>query len=373
MKRRLLLLLFAAITFPKTAVMASGYDMRYLKQHLLYQRGAETNVIDLDLEWPEYVDGSLAAPLKRELTTLLFQNESESLDEALPKFLQRFGTPVTQQFSTIPDDDKFCYIHCTLRHEGYRKGRFISFRATYQCQPGVQSSQKSDTLTTLLTYDVAEGKLLRMKDLLRMTRLEAGYYGDDVVYGLLSGAKEQLPSQMLGIQLVDACLKDTRVRVDMLCLADEGIAPFTSEVEADVLRTIMTKTARNLMEKDADGGRLADPYPSRVFWMGDSVYTKVDVYPKFEYGGKSLSDYLVANLSTPKEAKGNHIEGRVTLSFVVDTGGYVRDVRVISPLAPVLDREAARVVRMMPHWRAGAKNGRPVNVRCKLPVYFKID
>ncbi|MFZ1236218.1 MAG: energy transducer TonB, partial [Prevotella sp.] len=57
-------------------------------------------------------------------------------------------------------------------------------------------------------------------------------------------------------------------------------------------------------------------------------------------------------------------------SFVLDKKGQVRNVSVIGMLSPVLDREAVRVIKLMPNWVPGEINGVPVNTQMIIPVTF---
>ena len=67
------------------------------------------------------------------------------------------------------------------------------------------------------------------------------------------------------------------------------------------------------------------------------------------------------------------IEGRVTIRFVVSRTGDVTDVTVIRGLDPSCDKEAVRVVKMMPRWIPGRQKGRNVPVYYTLPVVFKLQ
>lgn len=206
------------------------YCTRYIKQHLLYQAGKETNVIDIDMEWPQFVDGTAAIPLQCMLTRTLLGNERCTLDSAYTEFLARFGQPVTRQFDAIPDDSRFCYVTCALKLMGHQDGRYISMRASYICQPEKNSTQKGDTITMLLTYDLRNQQILRHTDLLRINRLQQGYYSDGVIYHLLAGAQTALPENIYTLQINDACLSGTDLMIDMSCSDGEQITPFTSRV-----------------------------------------------------------------------------------------------------------------------------------------------
>ena len=66
------------------------------------------------------------------------------------------------------------------------------------------------------------------------------------------------------------------------------------------------------------------------------------------------------------------IQGRVTVSFIVEKDGRVSNVRLLRSVQPSLDKEAIRVVKSMPKWTPGKQNGKPVRVRFNLPVMFKL-
>ena len=75
----------------------------------------------------------------------------------------------------------------------------------------------------------------------------------------------------------------------------------------------------------------------------------------------------------PVVAQENGIQGRVTISFVVERDGSITDVRVAKSVDPSLDREAARVVSSMPRWNPGKQNGSTVRVKYNVPVSFKLQ
>ncbi|MEZ5016198.1 MAG: TonB family protein [Flavipsychrobacter sp.] len=100
------------------------------------------------------------------------------------------------------------------------------------------------------------------------------------------------------------------------------------------------------------------------------VYSYVDSMPRANY---AMANYLNENLVYPESAKKNNISGRVIVSFVVDEDGDITKVRSQSKDASIdLQKEAKRVVRKMPSWEPGYKNGIPVAVSYAVPVTFKI-
>ena len=106
---------------------------------------------------------------------------------------------------------------------------------------------------------------------------------------------------------------------------------------------------------------------------GGEVYLSVDKMPAFPGGEAALMTYLRDNISYPTEAEEKNIQGKVVVQFVVDSAGYVGDVKVVRSVDPNLDREAVRVIQTLPQFIPGARLGKPVNVWYTLPVNFVIN
>lgn len=365
MRRQLLLLVLMGTL---TAMAGSRYGMRYVKGHWLYQKGSDTNVIDMDLEWPEMIDGTMAVPLQRELTQMLFGVASSTMDSARTVFFDRFGQPVRRQFETIPDDSRFCYVTCKLQLLGHSYSRYVSFRVSYQCSPEQHSTQKGDTIQALITYDMVNGKVMHTADLLRVNRLRDGYADETLIYALLAGADVQLPAQIYALQVGDACLAEGGVLIDMCCEADDGVVPFTTTVAVDKMRSLLTKAGRRLIE-GAPRAEGTGTYALPMVIGTDTIYNKVDEEPRFEAGGMSLAEYVRRNLQLPEGSRLTPIGARQAIvAFVVDALGRAVEPRILFSASPEIDRELVRLVRLMPAWNPAVKGGRKVGVWRKLPI-----
>jgi periplasmic protein TonB len=77
-------------------------------------------------------------------------------------------------------------------------------------------------------------------------------------------------------------------------------------------------------------------------------------------------------LRYPNQALEMGLEGSVLIRFVVNGDGSVSNVEVSRGFDPSCDKEARRVVRMMPKWIPGRMSGKAVPVYFKLPITFKI-
>ena len=103
------------------------------------------------------------------------------------------------------------------------------------------------------------------------------------------------------------------------------------------------------------------------------VYDEVDEMPSFPGGLNGLMTFLSQNMVYPVTAQENGVQGRVIVSFVVETDGSITDVKVARSVDPSLDREAMRVVKAMPKWTPGKKDGKPVRVKYTVPVVFRLQ
>ena len=102
------------------------------------------------------------------------------------------------------------------------------------------------------------------------------------------------------------------------------------------------------------------------------VYDVVEVMPQYPGGQTAMLKYIMENIKYPKQIMEEGIQGRVTVSFIVEKDGRVSNVRLLRSVQPSLDKEAIRVVKSMPKWTPGKQNGKPVRVRFNLPVMFKL-
>lgn len=105
----------------------------------------------------------------------------------------------------------------------------------------------------------------------------------------------------------------------------------------------------------------------------NEIFSMVEVMPEFPGGTAALMEFIANNLKYPVEAKENGIQGRVTLSFVVDVDGSITDIEVVRGIDPLLDAEAIRIIKSMPKWKPGMQRGKAVAVKYTVPVAFRLE
>ena len=109
-----------------------------------------------------------------------------------------------------------------------------------------------------------------------------------------------------------------------------------------------------------------------VSQKNQKVYEVVDQMPEFPGGMPALIAFLQKNVKYPADAEKQKVEGRVLVSFVVETDGSVTDVQVMKKAFPSLDAEALRVAKAMPNWTPGKHKGKLVRVHYSLPIAFHL-
>lgn len=95
--------------------------------------------------------------------------------------------------------------------------------------------------------------------------------------------------------------------------------------------------------------------------------------PSFPGGDVACMKWLTNNINYPKEAMEKGIEGRVIVRFVVTKNGKITNAEVVRPVDPLLETEALRVIRSMPDWIPGKRNGQNVDLQFTLPITFRLQ
>ncbi len=109
----------------------------------------------------------------------------------------------------------------------------------------------------------------------------------------------------------------------------------------------------------------------------ETVFTVVEDMPTFDNDNSQTLDkfrgYIAKNLKYPDIAAENGIQGRVYVTFVIDSEGNVKNARIERGVDSSLDQEALRVVNSCPKWKPGKQGGKNVAVQFTFPIVFKLQ
>lgn len=102
----------------------------------------------------------------------------------------------------------------------------------------------------------------------------------------------------------------------------------------------------------------------------DTIYSTVTQMPEFPGGASAMLTYLRKNLRYPYEPFEKIVS--VVVKFVVEKDGSLSHVYIKRGADDLsLDKEALRIVKSMPKWTPGYKDGKPVRVYISIPVLFR--
>ncbi|MCH5216009.1 MAG: energy transducer TonB [Muribaculaceae bacterium] len=101
-------------------------------------------------------------------------------------------------------------------------------------------------------------------------------------------------------------------------------------------------------------------------------FDAVDIRPEFPGGERALFNFINGEKRYPADAYSAGIEGRVLISFIIAADGTVSNATVVRGVDDSLNREAVRVVNLMPKWTPGKVDGETVNVRHVITIVFRL-
>jgi protein TonB len=105
----------------------------------------------------------------------------------------------------------------------------------------------------------------------------------------------------------------------------------------------------------------------------DEAFFIVEVMPSFKGGDiNKFREWVMRRTNYPQAAVDNRIQGKVYLTFIVETDGTVSNVTIVKGVDPLIDREAVRTIQSSPKWNPGLQRGQPVRVRYSMSLSFAL-
>ena len=101
------------------------------------------------------------------------------------------------------------------------------------------------------------------------------------------------------------------------------------------------------------------------------IIDMIEQMPQFPGGEKELFKFINLNLKYPNSDI--DVNGKVICRFIVNRDGSVSNPEVIRSLDPECDKEAIRVIKLLPKFIPGKQNGKNVRVWYTMPVIFKLE
>ena len=105
----------------------------------------------------------------------------------------------------------------------------------------------------------------------------------------------------------------------------------------------------------------------------DQPFLRAETMPSFQGGDlNTFRNWVQQNVRFPQIALENGIQGRVTLTFVIERDGSLTNIQVLQTPDRSLSEEAIRVLNKSPKWTPGKQRNQTVRVKYTLPVDFRV-
>lgn len=88
---------------------------------------------------------------------------------------------------------------------------------------------------------------------------------------------------------------------------------------------------------------------------------------------KQMFGHVRDNFKFPEMARQMGIQGKVYVNFVIEKNGSISNVEVVRGVDPLLDEEAARVIKQLPDMTPAKQRGKPVRMSFTMPINAKLQ
>lgn len=89
---------------------------------------------------------------------------------------------------------------------------------------------------------------------------------------------------------------------------------------------------------------------------------------------QEMNNHIKTYFNYPKIAKKKRIQGRVIVKFIISNEGNVTNIETSAPNGcELLEKEAVRIIKLLPKFKPGEQLGKPVAVSYSQPINFKLN
>jgi TonB family protein len=117
---------------------------------------------------------------------------------------------------------------------------------------------------------------------------------------------------------------------------------------------------------------MAKPTGKPIEEEDNGLFVDYETSAEFPGGAEAMYKWIADHIKYPEECKAKGIQGRVTLSFVIEVDGSVTNVKALRSPDDRLSQEAIRVVSAMPKWKPATQMDKPVRCNYRLPITFRL-
>lgn len=97
------------------------------------------------------------------------------------------------------------------------------------------------------------------------------------------------------------------------------------------------------------------------------------IEPTFPNGISAQLSFIQKNLKYPNVDLLSNVQGKVEVTFTVESDGSITNIRISKGLTETTNAEALKVVKLMPKWIPGTVDGLKTSQEVTLPINFSIQ
>lgn len=369
--RQRLLAIIVLLSCSLTTVLGqnNGDIIKYIQENKLYRNGNDVTVTNLDIEWPLELDGNGMGDLQGHLCKALLDEDAKDMQTGWTSFHKKLG----KEIHHMPDSISRHYITAKLQLLWTVPDYYVSLYLKRQVTDG--SGKEVSATKEYLTYDMRNGKVLSVDDV--FTNYVDEYTRELFETLLEDGAVcDDNDRQNIDLTILP---KDVAVLGNALVIGLGGAfdndnfstVPASSLYQIGTLKRSFVRWIEGKAKKK-DESCLA-PADFDTSLSADSISTRTTDIARYPGGDDSLHTFLRKNIEYPYIDLKLQKQGRVVVSFIVEKDGTLSDISVNKSISPGLDREAVRVVRIMPKWQPAEYNGEKIRTRMSIPFNYRLS
>ncbi|MFK8046441.1 MAG: TonB family protein [Crocinitomicaceae bacterium] len=104
----------------------------------------------------------------------------------------------------------------------------------------------------------------------------------------------------------------------------------------------------------------------------DTIFNYADKNPQYKGGDSEMASFIGRNFEYPEESRVMGQQGTAFVEFVVGTDGILSDIKIVKGVSDLIDDEVLRIIKAMPTWEPGVKDGKQVKTRFTIPIRCRL-
>ncbi len=147
-----------------------------------------------------------------------------------------------------------------------------------------------------------------------------------------------------------------------------------AETEPEELLTPMEEAADGIEDGSDDAMECPETAAQLLITPLNDHETLVvmEQMPQFPGGASAFMKWLTANIKYPSTARDRKIQGKIVVSFIVDSDGTTTALKIEETSNSLLSNVVLAALRRMPPWQPGVQNGKTCATMIKVPINFEL-